>query len=253
MGDANDILMNDRSLVQLGGHVMTRGTDELHPALVRLMVGLCADKCREEGVMDIENLVGKSVNETRRHDLHVTGQYDGVDAVLLHQRDVLRLHFSLGFRCHRRVNERDVKALRSGAKMLVIANDQRDIAGQLASFVPGEQIVEAVPLFRDEQSYPTTLLRDMQRPLHLSLVGDRREGTPDVFRVHQRKTIQRPLHAHEEHVRLAVHMLVQVQDVPAVIQDVAGDGIDEAGLIRAVYEQGDGGHAGRELWHASFA
>src|SRR3954447_26454555 len=39
VGDADDVLFDDRAGIELGRHVMRRGTDELHTALLGLLVG----------------------------------------------------------------------------------------------------------------------------------------------------------------------------------------------------------------------
>src|SRR5205823_6883434 len=52
--DARDFLLDDRSFVELRRHVMRGRADQLHAALVRLMVRLGAAKARQERVMDVD-------------------------------------------------------------------------------------------------------------------------------------------------------------------------------------------------------
>ena len=46
MGNANDILFNDGAVVEHFGHIVAGGTDQLHSALKRLVIGLRADERR---------------------------------------------------------------------------------------------------------------------------------------------------------------------------------------------------------------
>ncbi len=40
MGDAGDVLLDDRTLVEIGGDVMRRRADQLYAALIGLLVGV---------------------------------------------------------------------------------------------------------------------------------------------------------------------------------------------------------------------
>lgn len=40
MGDAHGILLDDRSLIQIGGDIMRRRANQLHTALIGLLVGV---------------------------------------------------------------------------------------------------------------------------------------------------------------------------------------------------------------------
>lgn len=46
MTHAHDILMNDGSLVEISGDIVAGGTDDLHAALERLMIGPSANEGR---------------------------------------------------------------------------------------------------------------------------------------------------------------------------------------------------------------
>lgn len=48
------VLFNDRSFIQITGNVVGGCTDQLHAALIRLVIGLCSFESWEEGVMDID-------------------------------------------------------------------------------------------------------------------------------------------------------------------------------------------------------
>ena len=52
--DTRDVLLDDGSFVQLSGDVMCGGTDELDPAIVRLLVRPCALETRKERVVNVD-------------------------------------------------------------------------------------------------------------------------------------------------------------------------------------------------------
>ena len=52
---ARHVLLDDRSFVEVGRHVVGGGADQLHAALVRLVIRLLADERRQERVMDIDD------------------------------------------------------------------------------------------------------------------------------------------------------------------------------------------------------
>jgi hypothetical protein len=54
MADALDVLVDDRTLVEVARDVMRGGADQLDPALVRLVVGACALEARQERVVDVD-------------------------------------------------------------------------------------------------------------------------------------------------------------------------------------------------------
>ena len=54
VGDADDVLLDDRALVEVGCDVVRRRPDELHAAVVRLVVGLGALEARQERVVDVD-------------------------------------------------------------------------------------------------------------------------------------------------------------------------------------------------------
>ena len=58
MADRRDLLADDRPLVELRGRVVRCGTDDLDPAVVRLVVRLGADERRQERVVDVDDPPG---------------------------------------------------------------------------------------------------------------------------------------------------------------------------------------------------
>ena len=53
------VLLDDRTFVEVGGHVVGGGADQLHAAVVRLVVGLGALEAGQEGVVDVDRAAGQ--------------------------------------------------------------------------------------------------------------------------------------------------------------------------------------------------
>ena len=48
VGDAHDVLLNDRTGIELSGHIVACSTDEFHSTLIGGMIGLSTHESREE-------------------------------------------------------------------------------------------------------------------------------------------------------------------------------------------------------------
>src|SRR3954451_11842594 len=57
--DARHVLLDDRALVEVAGHVVRRGADQLHAAVERLVVGPRTLEARQERVVDVDRLAGQ--------------------------------------------------------------------------------------------------------------------------------------------------------------------------------------------------
>ena len=113
--------------------------------------------------MDVDDPVRPRVGERRREDLHVAGQHDEVDAVLVEQG---RLHLCLlgrlGVRGHGQVEELDAEPRGDVGVVGVVADDEGDVDGQLAGAPAGEEVVQAVRLLRREERDPGRLVGEPQ-------------------------------------------------------------------------------------------
>ena len=85
MRDARHILFDDRTGIQLSRHIVRRGTDDLHTALVGLMVGFRTDECRQERVVDVDDVVRVLGDHLVGDNLHIARQHDKRDVLLLQQ------------------------------------------------------------------------------------------------------------------------------------------------------------------------
>src|ERR1017187_6994953 len=67
------ILLDDRTLVQILGHVMGGGADQFYAARMRLMIRLRALESRQERGVDVDALPRQFAGELVRENLHVAG------------------------------------------------------------------------------------------------------------------------------------------------------------------------------------
>jgi putative transposase len=82
MRDPRDILLDDRALVEDVGHVVSRGADQLDPAVEGGVIRPGPGECRQERVMDVDDLPRIASDERRRQHLHVARKDDQLDVVL---------------------------------------------------------------------------------------------------------------------------------------------------------------------------
>ena len=67
MRNADDVLLDDRSVVENFGDVVAGGADQLHAALERLLVRLAPDERRQKRVVDVDDVVRRVLaDEFRR-------------------------------------------------------------------------------------------------------------------------------------------------------------------------------------------
>ena len=69
------LLLDDGALVEVRRGVVAGGADELHPALIRPVVGISPDKGGQETVVNVHKAGGPAGAHLERQDLHVTGKH----------------------------------------------------------------------------------------------------------------------------------------------------------------------------------
>ena len=104
----NNILLNNRPLIEIRRDEVGGCPDDLDSPLVGLMVGFCALEGGEEGVVDVDDSAGHGGAERRGEDLHVPGQDDEVDVVFGDEVEDLGFLFGFCFRGDGEVVEGDV-------------------------------------------------------------------------------------------------------------------------------------------------
>src|ERR1051325_10071050 len=122
VADALNILLDDRTFIQVGGSIVRGSADQFDPPRVRLMVRLRSDKSRQEGMMDIDNAVRITIHDLLTQYLHVSRQHNDFDAMLRQQLQFLLLLQSLGLRRNGEYRERNAVTLNRGGKLGVIAD-----------------------------------------------------------------------------------------------------------------------------------
>ena len=96
--DPDHLLLDDRTLVEVGGHVVRGRSDQLHAAGVGLVVGLGALEAGQERVVDVDRAAFEGPAEVVGQDLHVAGQHHQVDVVLVDQLQQPGFGLGLGVR-----------------------------------------------------------------------------------------------------------------------------------------------------------
>ena len=77
--DPHHLLLDDGAFVEVGGHVVGCGPDQLDTAFVRLVVGLAALEARQERVVDVDGSSFESPAEVFGQHLHVAREDHQVD------------------------------------------------------------------------------------------------------------------------------------------------------------------------------
>ena len=149
------------------------------------------------------------------------------------------LCFALDVLVHRQVLERDPVGLGQPARILVVAEDDRQFAVQLAALVAVEQIGQAMIEFRYEYGQTRLAARFGEPPDHPEAVRDGSESRGEVGQI-EAEVRQFPFHPHQEQFQLGILMLVGMQDIGVVRQQKIGDGGDQPSLVGAGNQQ-DGG------------
>ena len=90
-----DVLLDDRTLVQIGRDVVGGGADELDTAVVRLVVGLGALEAGQEGVVDIDDSAMEALAQGGGEDLHVASQNHELHAQGVDQADPSRVEYPI--------------------------------------------------------------------------------------------------------------------------------------------------------------
>ena len=229
--DSGDPLLDNRALIQVRRNKVSSGTDNLDASVVCLMVGLGALERRQERVVDVDDASGHGLAQGGREDLHVAGEHDELDAVLLGQLEDLALLLGLGLLGDGQVVELDAVGLGERLKGRVVGHDERDVDGELTGLGAEEQVVEAVADLGHHDQDPRLLRDGPDLVLHLVLGRELVEGLGQVLGAGSRRRAK--VHAHEELFRHGVGELLEIENVVALLREHASDGVDDTRLVRA--------------------
>jgi len=114
----------------------------------------------------------------------------------------------------------------------MIADHQRDFAGEFAGALAVEQIDEAVVVFGNKNCHARTVVRGGDAPLNGKLLGDGSKPLGEVFQV-ELEAFEIPFDAGEIETFDAGLVLLEVKDVAAMPVDEISDCGIEAFAIRA--------------------
>ncbi|MCY1362333.1 hypothetical protein D9M69_490470 [compost metagenome] len=212
---------------------MGGGADQLHPALVGLVVGLGALEARQERVVDIDGTTGELFAQVVGEDLHVAGEHHQLAAGLLHQLQQRCFLLGLGVAGHRQVDEADALALGHGPQVQVVGDDGGDPHVHLALLVAVEQVGQAVVVLAHHQQHAHGLGGAVQGPLHLEAAGHRIEALFDFVDVALVLVVEAEHRAHEEAAAGVVVELRHLADVATLFRQVGGHRRNDAGRRRA--------------------
>ena len=93
--DAGHVLLDDGTFVQIGSDVVRGGADQLHAAIVRLVVRLGALEAGQEAVVDVDGAAGQLAAQIVGEDLHVAGQHHQFGAFGFDDLELARLGLGL--------------------------------------------------------------------------------------------------------------------------------------------------------------
>ena len=203
--DADNVLLDNRTLIQIAGDEVRGGTDNLDTTVVGLVVRLGALKRRQEAVVNVDDTARHSLAQGGGEDLHVAGQDDEVDVVLFDELQDAGLLLLLGILADRQVDEGDVVGGREGGKVRVVGYDEGDIDGELAGRGTEEEVVEAVTDLGDHDQDAGLLGGGDELEVHGEGLGRGLEGlTQLVNTLLSGILVSGEMRAHEESVRCRI-------------------------------------------------
>ncbi len=173
MVDADDVLVDDRSVVELLGDVMGRCPDQLDTALARAAVRIGAGERGQERIMDVDRRHPHPLQEVAAEDLHIARQHQqlGIAAQELEQSHLGLLLAALR---HRHVVEGDSRGERLGLDVGVVGDHRHDLRVQLTTTPTPQQVQQAMVMAGDEDRDALALAPPANSPVHLKAPGDLR-------------------------------------------------------------------------------
>ena len=171
MIDAYNVLVDDRSVVELLGDVMGRCPDQLDTALARAAVRIGAGERGQERIMDVDRLHTHPLQEVAAEDLHIARQHQqlGIAAQELEQSHLGLLLAALR---HRHVVEGDSRGERLGLDVGVVGDHRHDLRVQLTTTPTPQQLLQAMAVARDQNRDALSLSPPTEPPVDLKPRGN---------------------------------------------------------------------------------
>lgn len=213
----HDILVDDRPLVEILACIVGCRPDHLYSAFICLPIRIRALEGRKESMMDVDDFCVPLAGEIRTEDLHIPGQDNQVDVKALKQCHYLGLLLGLRFGSDRQIVERNSELVGDYFQVRMIADDQGDIALQVAFILAGDQVVQAVAGLADHDGNPGVIVAVVAFPRQVVLLGKPFEvlfkllsGGLEILHVQ--------FNAHEVATLDAVGVLLAVYDIVAALE-----------------------------------
>ena len=230
MGDALDLLLDDRAGVEIRGDVVAGGADEFHAALVRLFVRVRADEGGEEGVMDVDDFSGELAAEGIRQDLHEAGEDDELHVLLQEEIADFQETVFPALAIHFHVMERDTGTFGERAADFAVADDRGDLDGEFVEFGAPDDLVEAVVGFGDEDGRAHFVGQGTEVPFSLERATERTKAVGEILGIHI-EIAGVDLKPCKKLFPELVGELAELDQVPAVGGDVGSNFRHDAGLV----------------------
>ena len=227
--DAGDVLLDDRTLVQVGGHVVGGRADQLDAAIVGLRVGARTLEGRQERVVDVDDAALHGAADLVGEDLHVAGQDDELHVFGADEVEELALRLGLRVLRDGDVQEGDAVELGDGRQVRVVADDCDDVDGQALRLLAVQEVGEAVAFAGDHDDGAQLAAQVVDAVGGGEFLGDAGQALVDGCAALRRVDLD----AHEERARVGVAELLGLDDVAAGLADHAGHGVHDAGAVRA--------------------
>ncbi len=241
------VLFDDRPLVEVGGRIVRRCTDQLDATVVGLAVRVGADERRQERVVDVDDPVGVCGHEAIAQDLHVPRHHHQLDVVLVECGEHLGLLVGLGVGGNRRMQVGHAHVVGDAGVIGVVRHDHPKVHRQFPAAPSGEEVVQTVRLAGGHDRRRGRGVGEAEVDGHPEAFGDRGERVDDLV-ASQAEAVEVELDTLEEdRVGVAgarVDVLLGVDDVAGVVGEELRRRGNNAGLV-GTREQQDGGHANR--------
>jgi len=219
MGDTDNILFDDRTRIKIGSHIVAGGTDNLHSPLEGLMIGLCADEGREEGMMDVDYMMGILRYHLLADNLHIACKDNEGDLLPAEEFHLRRLYFGAvrAVGSYLPYVERNAEHLSDITKVLVVADDAGNLNIPLTGLIPGEKVVETMTHLRDEDCHSGFDVTEKDIEIHLVTGGEHSFEVLLYLLTGNEETVKFPLYPHKKDFVLVIDILVEIYDISAVV------------------------------------
>ena len=243
------VLLDDGAFVEGGRHVMGGGADQLHAALMGLVIRFGPFEAGQKAVVDVDGTALEFSAQVVRENLHVARQHHEFGLFCLDDFQLARFGLRFGGSGHGHVMERNVVAGGQLVEVPVVADDGAHVQRQQSAFAAKEQIVEAMALAADHDDAAHRRGGVMQRPAHVKALGQLR----NLLLQRQDVDVAGKSNPHEEQPGVTVVVLRRLFDVAPALEQEAGNGMHDTRAVRAGEVQNVRGHAVIVIFDAQLA